>query len=311
MSNKIKDALIGLAIGDALGVPVEFKNRNYFKAKPVKTMLGYGTHNQPAGTWSDDSSLTFCLADSLSNGYNISDIAKKFIQWRTNALWTAHGQVFDIGNTTNIAIQNLIKGITPENAGPNDEYSNGNGSLMRILPLAFYLKNKNIEERFNCISQVSSITHGHIRSVLSCFIYIEYAILLLAENQKFTAYSKMQEVVNKFLDKQNISYTERDFFSKILTAKIETYSENEIRGSGYVIHSLESSLWCILNNKTFSDTVLTAVNLGEDTDTTAAITGGLAGIIYGISSIPQIWLSKLARFSDIEKLAEKYNNSLK
>ncbi len=111
------------------------------KKNPVKNMIGYGTHNQPAGTWSDDSSLAFCLADSLCNGYALNDITDKFVSWYYDNFWTAHGAVFDIGNTTSEAIFRLKQGNkNPAKAGAIDEYSNGNGSLMRIIPLAFVLQ---------------------------------------------------------------------------------------------------------------------------------------------------------------------------
>jgi len=305
MTNQIKDALFGIAVGDALGVPVEFKSRGFLKIQPVTGMQGYGTHGQPAGTWSDDSSLTFCLAESLFYGYNTKDIAKRFVMWFKQAYWTAWGNVFDIGNTTHTAILNLISGIEPVRAGEDDEYSNGNGSLMRILPLAFYLKNKSIDERFKITQEVSSITHRHIRSVIACFIYIEYAINLINGLDKILAYNKMQESVNNFLDKNPVLFEERANFDNVLKSRIENLSESQIRGSGYVIHSLEAAFWCILRNNNFKDTVLEAVNLGEDTDTTGAITGGLSGLIYGFNNIPSEWTSVIAKKSEIEKLSEK------
>ncbi|MGB4437301.1 MAG: ADP-ribosylglycohydrolase family protein, partial [Acetomicrobium sp.] len=138
--DKVIGGLLGLCIGDALGVPVEFQSREKLKRNPVKDMMGYGTHNQPPGTWSDDSSLAFCLAESLCNGFDLQDIADKFVKWMYEGYWTPWGKAFDVGHTTQIAISRLKKGVDPLESGPTDERSNGNGSLMRILPLIFYVE---------------------------------------------------------------------------------------------------------------------------------------------------------------------------
>ena len=319
-TNNIHAALFGLAVGDALGVPVEFKDRSYLKRFPVRDMMEYGVHHQPKGTWSDDSSLAFCLADSLCKSYEINDIGQKFVKWRNEELWTPHGKVFDIGISTNHAIQSIENGTKPILAGGFSERDNGNGSLMRIIPLLFYIRNFNIAKRFDIIKDVSSITHAHIRSVLACFIYLEYALNILDENDKWKAYTKMQVEVNNFLNTNAIcSQNEMDKFHKILenqindneTQVLHHLDESEIRSSGYVLDSLEASFWCILNSKSYEETVLKAVNLGSDTDTTAAISGGLAGLIYGYEAIPKHWINVLSRKEDITQLclkfSEKYN----
>lgn len=136
---QIKSALLGVAVGDALGVPVEFKSRQEISQNPVTTMIGYGTHNQPPGTWSDDSSLTFCLAEALTNDFCLDEIGQNFVKWYNENYWTPNGEVFDIGGTTKQAILRIAKGENPELAGSSKETDNGNGSLMRILPLLFYL----------------------------------------------------------------------------------------------------------------------------------------------------------------------------
>ncbi len=168
-----------------MGVPVEFKSRPYLRENPVGEMIGYGTYRQPPGTWSDDSSMTFCTMESLCNGYNLDDIANNFVKWRYESFWTPFGIVFDIGISTTKAIIQYKNTNDPRKSGNNDERSNGNGSLMRILPLAFYLKDYSIENRFEIISEVSSITHAHIRSVAACFIYVEMALQLINGIDKF------------------------------------------------------------------------------------------------------------------------------
>lgn len=309
MENKVKAGIMGVCIGDALGVPVEFKDRDYLKRFPVTEMLEFGSHNQPKGTWSDDSSLTLCLAEILTKGYNLEKIGQSFVKWVRYGHWTAHGRLFDIGGTTREAIARLIKGESARFSGNIFEEDNGNGSLMRILPLAFYLKDEeNIENIYRSVKEVSTITHGHFRSVFACFIYVIFTIQLIKGKNKTEAYTYMQNLSLEYTEKQWFSLSEVELFHRVLKNDISGYPEDEIRGSGYVLHSLEASLWCFLNSESYSEAVLKAVNLGEDTDTTGAITGGLAGIYYGFENIPQQWVDDLVRKDDIEKLCEKLSN---
>lgn len=311
MKDKIKSGLLGLAVGDALGVPVEFQSRAYLKQNPVSDMFGFGTHHQPEGTWSDDSSLAFCLAESLCNDYDLNDIARNFVKWYSEELWTPHGKVFDIGIATRHAILNIVKGHQPDLCGGFNEEDNGNGSLMRILPLVFYLQNeKDLNVIYQKVKKISSITHAHFRSVFACFIYVIYGLEILKDKDKFEAYKEMQNIVSAFLEDKNFNPTEIQLFDRILKNDISKYPEINIHSSGYVLHSLEASLWCFLNSDSYKETVLKAVNLGEDTDTTGAIAGGLAGIYYGIENIPKKWIDELVKSNDIKNLAERLSDNL-
>lgn len=310
LQQKTIAALWGLAIGDALGVPVEFKSREYLTNHPVTDMIGYGTHQQPPGTFSDDSSMTYCLAESLTKQYNPDDIATNFIKWYRGGYWTARGDVFDIGIATSEALDRIINGETALLAGGFEENSNGNGSLMRILPLVFYLFDKPIEQRYLLTKEISSITHMHVRSVISCFYYLEFARCLILGIEKNEAYHGLKKTVTAFLMDRHINPDEIQQFDRLLKADIFKLSANDIQSSGYVLHTLEASIWCILTEENYKDTILKAVNLGHDTDTTAAVTGGLAGIIYGYDGIPQQWINKLARSNDIRDLAERLSISI-
>jgi ADP-ribosylglycohydrolase len=302
---EIKSALFGVAVGDALGVPVEFKSRQTISKNPVTDMIGYGTYNLPAGTWSDDSSLTFCLAEALTQDFDLNVIGQNFVKWAHESYWTPHGKVFDIGIATQRAISRLAKGEKPELAGGYNETDNGNGSLMRILPLLFYLLDKPINERYGITKKVSSITHGHIRSVISCFYYLEFAKQILAGKDKFEIYKNLQTEISNYLTSLAINPTEIAKFDRLLKGDIAKLDEDEIQSSGYVLHTLEASIWCLLTTDSYKDAVLKAVNLGKDTDTTGAVTGGLAGLLYGIDNIPKNWLQQIARYDDIENLAER------
>ena len=311
MKNIIKSGIFGVCIGDALGVPVEFKERAYLKENPVNGYLEYMSWNQPKGTWSDDSSLTLCLVEILAKGYNLEKLGESFVKWYKYGHWTAHGKLFDIGGTTKHAIARLIKGESAAFSGNLFEEDNGNGSLMRILPLAFYLeKEEKTENIYQVVKEVSSITHGHFRPVFACFIYIIFAIQLIKGRSKSEAYKYMQKTVFDYAKQKEFNPKEMMLFQKLLKEDISLYSENDIKSSGYVLDTLEASFWCFMNKETYKECVLQAVNLGKDTDTIGAITGGLAGIYYGFENIPEEWVMNLVRKEDIFKLCKRLENKL-
>ena len=291
--------------GDALGVPVEFEHREDLKENPVTDMQEYGTYDEPKGTWSDDTSLTLCLTESIAEGFNLQQLANKFIAWKNDNYWTPNGWVFDIGIGTRIAIENLVIGIALELAGGNTVTDNGNGSLMRILPLILHTKNLSINERFEITKKVSSLTHRHIRSVIACFYYLKFAKQIIDGINKFQIYENLKIVIADFLSQKQIVEQEVRLFDRLLIDNIFELPENQIRSSGYVVHSLEASIWCLLTTSNYKDAVLKAVNLGHDTDTTAAITGGLAALYYGVESIPAEWLNILARKNEIDELISR------
>lgn len=306
MIDSVWAVLLGVAVGDALGVPFEFKSRDLMRKIPCVGMIGHGTHNQTAGTWSDDSSLTFCLAEALTEErFDLEVLGQNFVRWMNEGYWTARGEVFDIGITTAEAIRRLAKGVPAKASGNYTVDSNGNGSLMRILPLLFLTHSLPMSERFELTRQVSSITHGHIRSVIACFYHLEFARLILDGVSTWDAYWQLQKDLPPFLVGIGIEKSEIGHFDRLLVSNIASLPEAEIRSDGYVVHTLEASMWCLLTTECFRDAVLMAVNLGADTDTTGAVVGGVAGLVYGIGGIPEEWLEVLARREDIEDLAKR------
>ncbi|MDR1103285.1 MAG: ADP-ribosylglycohydrolase family protein [Tannerella sp.] len=307
-AGKIASLLFGIAVGDALGVPVEFKSRESLKNRPVVDMMGFGTHSQPPGTWSDDSSLTFCLAEALTGGFDLNRIGKNFVKWLDEGYWTARGSVFDIGIATRRALERIRQGVRPELAGGSGEDDNGNGSLMRIAPLLFYLSDKPVNKRYEITRQVSSVTHGHIRSVIACFYYLEFARLLLEGRDRMETYRRLQTEIPACLHSLPVEKKETELFDRLLKGNIYELPEEEISSSGYVLHTLEAAVWCLLTTGSYRDAVLKAVNLGEDTDTTAAVTGGLAGLLYGLENIPSGWREQIAKREAVAELAERLAN---
>lgn len=304
-NNFIINGILGVVVGDALGVPVEFRDREYLKKNPIETMTGNGTYNLPVGTWSDDSSMTLCLAEELLYGVDIEKIGKSFVLWMEAKKWTPHGKVFDIGKVTSFALGKIQTGIfTAEESGSYEENSNGNGSLMRILPLLLETRKiTKIEQRYELVRKISSITHAHVRSSLSCFYYLELANFLIDNKNILDCYHQTNISFLELCKKLNLDTKELKHFERITNGEIHEMKENQIFSDGYVIHTLESALWCLLNSSNYRETVLQAVNLGKDTDTTAAVAGGLAGICY--DSIPEEWLSQIIKIEEIKNLLIK------
>ena len=302
--DRVLGGLLGLCIGDALGVPAEFISRSELKNNPITDMAGYGTHNQPLGTWSDDSALSFCLAESLCRGFDLQDIGSRMVKWMYEGYWTPYGRVFDVGITTEIAISRLRNEIDPLNAGLDDENNNGNGSLMRILPIAFYVEKLDTPQQFELTQQISRLTHGHLRAQMACGIYVQLVTRLLKGDRLHLAYKNMKEIVLRYYSKEPYS-SEIHHFDRILRSDIAELPEESIKSGGYVVCTLEASMWAFLNSNSYADTVITAVNLGDDTDTTGSVAGGLAGVYYGLGGIPKEWISKIVKVEEIMELGER------
>lgn len=304
----VKGMLLGLATGDALGVPVEFESRRLLQRDPVTGMRAYGSWEQPAGTWSDDTSLTIAAMDSIirRGKINYQDIMENFLRWYERDEFTANGERFDIGNTTRSGIVRFSRRLLPPiKCGANDKTSNGNGSLMRILPATLYLygtRGKIGGDELKAIHNFSAMTHGHIISCMACGIYSLIAAQIL--NGKTIA-----EAFKVGMNDAKTFYGEDEAFGnfdRLCDENFAALPEDKISAAGYVVSTLEAALWCLLNTDDYKTLVLKAINLGEDTDTTGAVAGGLAGIVYGVESIPQEWLDTLKRRDYLEKIAEDF-----
>ena len=298
--------VIGLCIADAIGVPVEFCSRKELERDPVTDMRGYGTYNQPPGTWSDDTSMTLCLLDSLAGGLDYDDIMKKFLSWFNRGEYTPYGELFDIGIRTRKSIMNFAKGTPALQCGGASENDNGNGSLMRILPLAFYLKahyGENYadnDEAFSIIHNVSALTHAHKRSLIACGIYLSVVeCLFVADDIKSGVSAGLGKAKNYYGNNPDFA-EELQHYGRIFADGFADLPQGEIKSSGYVVDTLEAALWCLLTTDSYRNCVLKAVNLGRDTDTVAAVAGGLAGLYY--KAIPDVWLAQIPRLDYIKQL---------
>lgn len=294
---KVKDGIIGLLIGDALGVPVEFISRDEIKKNPVTDMRGYGTYNQPEGTWSDDTAMVLATMHSIvkKQGIDYDDIMDRFTKWLFDSKYMQGDKTFDCGITTSTAINNYYFDEIPAlESGCSGVRDNGNGSLMRILPLTYI---KNID--YKTIENISGLTHAHKRSKIACVLYVEIAKSMIENNTL-----SIKEHIEKASDKIKEYYkdsAELKHFEKIFNNDFD-----DISGKGYVIYTFECVVHCLLTTESYRDAVLKAVNIGGDTDTNAAICGGLAGIYYGYESIPIDWIEQVDRIDEVLSLCERY-----
>lgn len=289
LQERIEGGILGLLIGDALGVPYEFHASedipplDKIEYKPPRGFDRSHDSIKP-GTWSDDGAQALCLLASLLNcgSLDLEDFAKRLVQWYDFGYCAVDRNVFDIGFTTGSAIQNIRAGVAAAEAGPNGEHDNGNGSLMRVLPLALWHKGSDEElVRDACLH--SLVTHGHIRSQICCAIYCLWArnILKEVEGPWECAIKTLREIYAP--DSQFIE--EMDYY-------IRPDEDLIGNGSGYVVDSLRSAKM-VMKHDSYEDVVRAAIALGKDTDTTACIAGGVAGLQFGIKGIPKRWISKL------------------
>lgn len=307
------DGMMGLIVGDALGVPYEFSWREKLCDNPCVDMIGYGTHNVPAGSWSDDSSMALATLDSLREGYDPEDIMLKFVEWSEKGKYTPFGNVFDCGMTCRAAIDNYIESGDIRTCGCGKENDNGNGSLMRILPACLYFYEKEnigkitIDEVIGNIHEVSALTHSHLRSKIACGLYY----FLVKEMLEGTGgiIDRIQAGFDKgfaFYETVPENLAELTYYDSMRDAAyFAALPDSEITSSGYVVASFKAAVWCIANTDDYRSCVLKAVNLGSDSDTVAAIAGGLAGLYYGYDNIPAEWLDKIAKREWIEHMCRE------
>lgn len=312
MMNKYwKDGILGVVIGDALGCPVQFESRKEVARHPVTGMRGYGTFNLPAGSWTDDSSLTLALLDSIRQKGSVDyrDIMDNFVMWLKDGAFTPYGYSYDIGGRTDQSIRHYMRHRDPFKCGGSSEYDNGNGSLMRILPACLYCVEKNLpdKEAVDIIHKVGGLTHAHIRANIACGLYYFMTREILTEPASTDPVGvRLQTALDRGFAFYEEYLTDRDdlqYYGRLRDLGIfAALPESRIKSSGYVVDTLEAAVWCLLTTDSFEKALLKAVNLGEDTDTVGAVAGGLAGLYYGYEAIPEGWLCEIKKRDWIEKL---------
>jgi ADP-ribosylglycohydrolase len=312
------DGMMGLVVGDALGVPVQFMTRSEIRSRaqgPVTGMESGGAYDMPDGTWSDDSSMALATMASLQDKKNVdlNDIMLQFVKWEVKGEYTPFGEAFDEGNTCSSAIYDYIAHLDAATCGKKGEYANGNGALMRILPACLYYcdRQKKIctseDEAIYGIHAISALTHNHLRSQMCCGIYYFMAKRLIDGAGKAVQLQQLlQEGIDaglKYYGKDIRNLTEMAYLGRLFDLnELKDTPDEKILSSGYVIDTIEAAVWCLITTDTLKDCLLKAVNLGDDTDTVAAVAGGLAGLYYGYEQIPEEWLKVIQRRDWIEEL---------
>ena len=306
------NGIMGVVVGDALGCPVQFESRDEVARHPVTGMRGYGTFNLPEGSWTDDSSLTIALLESIRRvgEIDLDDIMGNFMKWLYDGEFTPYGESYDIGRGTMQAINRYSKNRKAKKCGGDEEGNNGNGSLMRIMPACLYcsvMESSGMysdRDAIDVIHSVGGLTHAHIRSNIACGLYFFMAKYILFREGSLQ--ERMQEGLTQgfafyesyLADKENLHYYDR-------LKDLETFKSlpaDKIKSTGYVVDALEAAIWSLITTISFDQALLKAVNLGDDTDTVGAIAGGLAGLYYGYDSIPEEWLSAIKRREWIEDM---------
>jgi ADP-ribosyl-[dinitrogen reductase] hydrolase len=290
--NRARGCLLGLAVGDAVGTAVEFQRRGTFE--PITDMIGGGPFGLNPGEWTDDTSMALCLAVSLleSNGFDSRDQMDRYWRWYEKGYLSSNGRCFDIGNTIRYALHQYRATGNPI-AGPSAPDTAGNGSIMRLAPVPlFCYPDRRKTAEFSIES--SRTTHGAQECLDACRLLGDIIHLALTGADKESVLFRHDAVA---LDSPSIA--------RIAEGAYRSKRVAEIRGTGYVVDSLEAALWCFWHSATFEEAILKATNLGDDADTTAAVCGQVAGAYYGESDIPKRWLQRLVMRGEIKSFAEK------
>jgi ADP-ribosylglycohydrolase len=299
---KIEGGLFGLLVGDALGVPYEFHAPEDLPPTPKLEFDPPASFNRahrgvPPGTWSDDGAQALCLLASLLDCgcFDAEDFGRRLVRWQGEGYMAVNARVFDIGITTSSALRKLRAGTPALEAGLKEDYDNGNGSLMRALPLALWHRGTDEELARDAQAQ-SRVTHGHLRSQVCCALYCLWARYSLEERED--AWAEAVERLRALYAAQNDATQE-------LEGSIRPDDLTPGQGTGYVVDCLKSARWAVAQSSTYEQAVRSAIALGHDTDTTACVAGGIAGIRYGTAGIPERWTSNLRGRELLDPLLER------
>lgn len=305
----IKSSMYGFIIGDVLGVPVEFSKREYLENNPITDMIENKGRRTTIGYWSDDTAMTLCGMQSIidKDKVDYTDLLDKYLMWLETGYMAIDNKCFGIGQTTFRSLlnykksKNYIEYMMKNN--PTSEKNGGNGAMMRILPIILYLykQDEQLARKYDVIEGCTNITHDSRVNIEACVFYAMFIFNLINSHDLQRSYDEaIEQHLEYYAGCQSLS------LDRILLNKLIMLDKSEIKSTGYVVNTLEASLWCLFNTNSYEEAVLTAVNLGGDTDTIAAITGSMAGIYYGLDSIPKKWIDKIQDKERIDEITDRF-----
>lgn len=303
LPNRYRGAIVGLATGDALGAAVEFCPPGSFP--PVTAMRGGGPHGLRAGYWTDDTSMALCLAESLltCTGFYARDQMERYVRWWRDGYMSSTGRCFDIGNTVRAALERFLQNGEPF-AGSTDEWSAGNGSLMRLAPVPLFYR-QHPGWAIGRAADSSQTTHANRVAVDACRYMTALMIGALNGASREELLSPLYAPEPRYWDTRPLARP----IHEIASGSFRKKSASQVQGSGYVAHTLEAALWAFHDTDTFRDGALRAVNLGDDADTTGAVYGQLAGAYYGMEAIPHEWVAQLAQLNVLLDVADRLHEA--
>ncbi len=313
---RVRALLYGLAVGDAIGLPAELRQRAELAQHPISGLTGHGTHDQPPGTWSDDTALALCQAEALAERIPaevekfVADMHDMLLRWYEEAEWTVRGTHFDLSLSMRTALMYLQSGVDPAELPEFVAHAHGNGAMVRCLPLALVAKGRTDGEMAELTGAVCSLTHPHPVAKLAA----AFAVLLgakLAQGQALApAIADTRAGFGALIEAERPDADALTRLEMLASGDLAQRNPDELNASGDAADTLEVALWCLLTTADYSAAVLKAANLGDDADSNAALTGGLAGLAYGAETIPSGWMQQIQRSSEIGELADRLALSL-
>lgn len=306
----VRDSSIGFAIGNAMGLPVEGESRENLIDSPVINMIGEGVFDVKKGTWGFDTSQFLIMMDSMTHMREVScnDIADCFIECIRNGQYTVQGTLFDIDKTTEKAIQKYEIERDVTNCGEGGIKDNDNGALPRMIPLAIYCHYNHLRDReiYELAKSVTSITHCNDVSILGSYILVKYILFILNGKDKYASYNMIKFLdYSEFFDMDTV-----EFYNRLLKTNINKLNVEDLKSEKYIVYTLETVLWIILNCQSAPEAIVGGINLGGDTSMIGALCGSISGMINGLSDVPAKWLNSLEKIEYIEKIVSKFEDTL-
>ncbi len=307
---RVKEGIIGCAIGDALGTITKNQRRDDLLEHPVLKMTPCLKKGLPKGAWGDSTSLLIATTYAITKkGIDYDYIAENCVSWFTSNKFCSVKQSFDIGKTTLKSLVRFTQRQLPAyECGESSIYDNGNSALKMMLPLAYYFTANKVtkENAYEIIKKTCSITHRHEIAICACYIYVNYVMFILNGNNKYAAIKKLKKIDFSMFTNQTLKY-----FSRILVGNIYELDIDEIKSTSYVVDTLETVLWCFIKSENFKDCIIATTNIGDDTAAIGALAGAIAGIYYGTNNAPKDWLENVRGKEYLTNISEKFERFLR